>query len=181
MDNETALISRARGGDEKAFAALVSRYKDRLYAIASSVCASMPSEADDVAQETFISAMKHMSSFRANAAFSTWLYRIAANNCWQRMRGGKNRRGAELPDDKSKGHPTQPSAADSAIKEELSRAVNAALAELQPEYRMAVTLCDIEGLPNAEAAARMKISLAALKSRLHRSRLLMQKQLERFR
>ncbi|NLO90983.1 MAG: sigma-70 family RNA polymerase sigma factor [Elusimicrobia bacterium] len=180
-DSENALIGRARKGDEKAFAQLVSNYRDRLYSIASSVCSSMPSEAEDVAQETFISAMKHISSFKANAAFSTWLYRIAANNCWQRMRGGKASRMAELPADTSKSHPRQPSAAENAIKDELSRAVNEALSELPAEYRMAVTLCDIEGLPNAEAAGKLGLSLPALKSRLHRGRALMKKQLEHFR
>lgn len=180
MKTESELIKLAREGDSASFAELVGRYKDRLYSIASSVCANRPSEADDVAQETFISALKHISSFKANAAFSTWLYRIAANNCWQRLRGESRRRGADLPDDSSRAHPAQPSAGDKALKNELSRAVSSALAALPFEYRMAVTLCDIEGLPDSEAAARMKISLPALKSRLHRARLLLKKQLAEF-
>ena len=181
MINEGELVARARAGDNKAFEALVLKYKDRLYGIASSVCARMPSEAQDVAQETFISALKNINSFKANAAFGTWLYRIAANNCWQRFRKVKAEALSEMPDEKSKGHPSRSCVNENALKNELSRAVNKALASLPPDYRLAVTLCDIEGLSNAEAAGRIKISLAALKTRLHRARGLLKNQLAAFR
>ncbi|MCX5790850.1 MAG: sigma-70 family RNA polymerase sigma factor [Elusimicrobia bacterium] len=181
MDDESSLIARAQGGDNKAFEALVLKYKDRLYGIASSVCARMPSEAQDVAQETFISALKHIDSFKANAAFGTWLYRIAANNCWQRFRKAKTEAGSEIPGDRSGAHPSTPSAGETAIKNELSRAVSRALVSLPPDYRIAITLCDIEGLSNSEAAGRMKTSLPALKAKLHRARLLLKKQLADFR
>lgn len=181
MDTEAALIKRARAGDNKAFEALVFRYKDRLYGIASSVCVRMPSETEDVAQETFLSALKNIGSFKANAAFSTWLYRIAANNCWHRFRKARSEALSELPDEKSKGHPSRSCVNENVLKNELSRAVSKALASLPPGYRLAVTLCDIEGLSNAEAAARAKVSLMALKSRLHRGRLLLKQQLAAFR
>ena len=73
MDTENSLIEKARAGDGRAFEALVFKYKDRLYGIASSVCVRMPSEAHDVAQETLLSALKSINTFKANAAFSTWL------------------------------------------------------------------------------------------------------------
>lgn len=181
MAKESEIIKRARNGDDKAFETLVLKYKDRLYDIASSVCARMPSEADDVAQETFVSALKHINSFKANAAFGTWLYRIAANNCWQRFRKAKTTASSEIPGDKSARHPATPSAGENALKNELSRAVSKALVALPPDYRIAITLCDIEGLSNLEAAARLKTSLPALKAKLHRARLLLKKQLIDFR
>lgn len=180
MDKESSLITRAQAGDAKAFEALVLKYKDRLYGIASSVCSRMPSETDDVAQETFVSALKHINSFKANAAFGTWLYRIAANNCWQRFRKVKTEARSEMPDERSKGHPSRSCVNENALKNELSRAVSKALASLPPDYRIAITLCDIEGLSNAEAAGRIKVSLAALKTRLHRARNLLKKQLAAF-
>jgi len=180
MDKESSLITRAQAGDTKAFETLVLKYKDRLYGIASSVCARMPSETDDVAQETFVSALKHINSFKANAAFGTWLYRIAANNCWQRFRKVKTEARSEMPDENSKGHPSGACVNENALKNELSRAVSKALASLPPDYRIAITLCDIEGLSNAEAAGRIKVSLAALKTRLHRARNLLKKQLADF-
>ncbi|OGS58784.1 MAG: hypothetical protein A3J79_05990, partial [Elusimicrobia bacterium RIFOXYB2_FULL_62_6] len=142
MTEETKLIERARAGDNKAFEALVLKYKDRLYGIASSVCARMPSEAQDVAQEAFISAFRNISSFKANAAFGTWLYRIAANNCWQRFRKVKAERLSELPGESSKGHPAGSHVSESALKNELSRAVSKALASLSADHRLAITLCD---------------------------------------
>jgi RNA polymerase sigma-70 factor, ECF subfamily len=181
MTKDNELVTRARNGDNQAFETLVLKYKDRLYGIASSVCARMPSEAPDVAQETFISALKHINSFKANAAFGTWLYRIAANNCWQRFRKAKTTASSEIPGDKSSGHPSTPSAGESALKNELSRAVSKALGALPPDYRIAITLCDIEGLSNSEAADRLRISLPALKAKLHRARLLLKKQLKDFR
>ena len=181
MDNENSLITRAQAGDNKAFEALVLKYKDRLYDIASSVCARMPSEAQDVAQETFISALKHINSFKGNAAFGTWLYRIAANNCWQRFRKVKAERLSEMPAENKKGHPSRSCVNENALKNELSRAVSKALASLPPDYRMAITLCDIEGLSNAEAAGHINVSVVALKARLHRARGLLKKQLSDFR
>jgi len=175
------LIERARAGDDKAFEELVMKYKDRLYGIAAGVCARMPSEAEDVAQETFLSALKSITSFRANAAFSTWLYRIAANNCWQRFRKVKAEALSEMPDENSKGHPSRSCVNENALKNELSRAVSKALAALPADYRLAITLCDIEGLSNAEAAGRIKVTVPALKARLHRARLLLKKQLADFR
>ncbi len=181
MTNENDLIARSRRGDTKAFETLVLKYKDRLYAIASSVCAKMPSEAPDVAQETFISALKHINSFRGNAAFGTWLYRIAANNCWQRLRKAKTEAASEIPGDKSRGHPAAPSAGESVIKNELTRAVSKALMSLPPDYRIVITLCDIEGLSNSETAGKLKISLSAMKAKLHRARLRLREQLKDFR
>jgi len=180
-EDEQTLIGLARSGDQKAFETLVLKYKDRLYGIASSVCARMPAEAEDVMQETFVSAMKGMNSFKANSAFSTWLYRIASNNCWQRFRKAKTEARSEIPNEKSKGHPSRSCVTENSLKNELSRAVTKALAALPPEHRIAVTLCDIEGLSNAEAAKRMNCSLSALKARLHRARILLKKQLKAFR
>jgi len=181
MHTERLLISRAQAGDGKAFEDLVLKYKDRLYGIASSVCSRMPSETQDVAQETFISAFKHIDSFKGNSAFGTWLYRIAANNCWQRFRKVKNERLSEMPDENSKGHPSRYCVKESALKNELSRAVSKALAAMPTIYRMAITLCDIEGMTNAEAAARLNITGPAMKTRLHRARGLLKEQLAAFR
>lgn len=181
MDEEKELVARASRGDEKAFEELVLRYRDRLYAIASGVCARMPSEAEDVAQETFIAALKNIGTFRSNAAFSTWLYRIAANNCWQRFRKAKSEARADLPSENEKGHPSRSCVNENVLKNELSRAVSRALSSLPPEQRMAVTLCDIEGMTGADAARRAGVSLPALKARLHRARLALKKQLASFR
>jgi len=177
-ETEAQLVTRARSGDEKAFSALVTKYRDRLFGMASGLCSRMPSEAEDVAQESFIAALKNIKSFKANSAFSTWLYRIAANNCWQRMRSAKRHPSEELPDETSKDHPSSSCVNENAVKNELSQAVSKALYTLPPEQRMAIMLCDIEDLPLSQAAAKMDITLPALKSRLHRARIALTKQLK---
>jgi len=125
--------------------------------------------------------MKHIDSFKANSTFGTWLYRIAANNCWQRMRKVKSERLSPLPDENSSDHPSRSCVNENAVKDELSAAVSRALSSLPAPYRLAVTLCDIEGRKNSEAAAMLGLSLPALKARLHRGRLMLQKQLSSFR
>lgn len=179
-ETEAQLVARAKDGDEKALSSLVTKYKDRLFGIASGLCVRMPSETEDVAQEALLSALKNIKTFKANAAFSTWLYRIAANNCWQRMRSAKRHPSEELPDENSKNHPSTSCVNENAIKNELSQAVSKALNTLPPQQRMAIMLCDIEDLQLAQAAKQMGITLPALKSRLHRARQALTKQLKDF-
>lgn len=173
--NETELLAQARNGDPAAFEQLAVLYRDRLAGIAASVCATMPSESDDVAQEAMLSAFTHIKAFKANATFGTWLYRIAANKCLDKMRRAKTRATTELTDD----FPSADSAETEAAKLSLSRDVNAALAVLPAPYRLAVTLCDIEGLTAPVAAKQLGITVAALKSRLHRARAILKTQLQK--
>lgn len=173
--NESELIERARRGNQSAFEHLAVLYRDRLAGIAASVCVTMPSESDDVAQEAMLSAFTHIKTFKANATFGTWLYRIAANKCLDKMRRAKTRATTELTDE----FPSPDTAETEAAKLSLSREVNAALGVLPAPYRLAVTLCDIEGLTAATAAKQLGITVAALKSRLHRARAILKTQLQK--
>ncbi|NLH39472.1 MAG: sigma-70 family RNA polymerase sigma factor [Elusimicrobia bacterium] len=174
---EKELIKLAQNGDTKAFETLVMNYKNRLYRIAFSVCSRMPSETQDVAQETLISAFENIGSFKTNSAFGTWLYRIAANKCWQRFRKAKTENRSDMPDETKKGHPSRFCTEENAIKKELSRVVIGALEKLPVNYSMAIVLSDIEGLSDFEAAKKMGLSLGAFKTRLHRARNMLKKQL----
>ncbi|GAB4028424.1 MAG: sigma-70 family RNA polymerase sigma factor [Elusimicrobiota bacterium] len=164
QEDEKELIERAKGGDIKSFEDLISRYKDKIYNIAGYVCLGAPSETDDVYQETFLTAFKKISSFKGNSNLGTWLYRIAANNCWMRFRKKKKENLVSL--DEAVGLASH----KENIKNELSHDVLKALSELSVEYRLAVTLVDIEGMSMEEAAKVLKISVPALKSRLFRAR-----------
>ncbi|MDD5658269.1 MAG: sigma-70 family RNA polymerase sigma factor, partial [Elusimicrobia bacterium] len=86
MESETALIAASKKGDARAFSALVGRYEDKIFNLARKVCAGMPAEADDVYQETFLTAFKKLPRFRGDSNLGTWLYRIASNLCWMRFR-----------------------------------------------------------------------------------------------
>lgn len=180
MDARTrALVERARGGDAAAFDALVRGHQDKIYRLARHVCAAAPAEADDVFQETFLTAFKKLKDFRGDADLSTWLYRIASNLCLMRYRRKKSepfvpmldrpdeegvRRPADFPD-------AAPLPEEAARRKELTDAVAAALAELPVDYRLVLTLRDVEGLSAEDTARVLKLSVPAVKSRLHRGRL----------
>ncbi|MFA5138277.1 MAG: sigma-70 family RNA polymerase sigma factor [Elusimicrobiota bacterium] len=179
MGPEPDLILKSKQGDPRAFSALVSRYEDRIFNLAHKVCAGMPSEAEDVYQETFLTAFKKLPQFRGGSDLGTWLYRIASNLCWMRFR----KKRAEpvvvpIPEDAQfKDWSDGPE--ELARKKSLRRAIEAALAELPIDHRLVVVLRDIQGLSNEETAKAMKLSLAAVKSRLHRGRLFLRDRLDK--
>ena len=187
MADERDLIERSRGGDAAAFSRLIGRYEDRIFRLAKHVCAGLPAEADDVYQETFLTAFKTLKSFRGDSDLGTWLYRIASNLCLMRRR--KKGREPFVPLlDQEHDHDDAPARQyrdrtptpeEASRKKELVEHVARALAKLPVEYRLAVTLRDVEGLSNEEAAKILGIGLAAVKSRLHRGRLFLRDEFER--
>lgn len=174
---ETALIARSRSGDAAAFGALVRRYEDRMYRLVRSVCVSAPAEADDVYQDTFLTAYKKLSTFQGRSELGTWLYRVAANLCFMRLRAKKARPSAPL-DPETAGKEAGPE--EAVRKKELADAVTAALAALPPDQRLVVTLRDVEGLSAEETSRALSLSVPAVKSRLHRGRLALRRSLARF-
>lgn len=187
MGAERELIEKSLGGDTEAFGRLVSRYEDRIYRLAKTVCAGLPAEADDVYQETFLTAFKKLGSFRGEADLSTWLYRIAANLCFMRRRKKQREPVVPLLDrphehDDGPGHEFpdwEPTPEEAARKKELVEQVGQALAALPVDFRLVVTLRDVEGLSNEKTAEILDLSVAAVKSRLHRGRLFLRSEFER--
>ncbi|MDE2141796.1 MAG: sigma-70 family RNA polymerase sigma factor [Elusimicrobia bacterium] len=189
MPSEKELIRKSRGGDAAAFTALVARYEDRIFRLARHVCSGLPSDADDVYQETFLTAFRKLKSFREDSDLGTWLYRIASNLCFMRYRKKKSEPFVALLDrphehDHGEGPALnipdgRPTPEEAARKKELVGAISAALARLPVEYRLAVVLRDVEGLSNEDAAKALGIGVAAVKSRLHRGRLFLRQEFER--
>lgn len=165
--NDAELVEAAKAGDTASFEALVKKYQDKIYNLANYVCVGLKSEADDVYQETFISAFKNISKFKGKAGFGTWLYRIAANNCWMKFRKKKSEKLVSIEDLAELKDLTH---ADEIRKKELSESVAKALAKLSVDFRLAVTLADIQGLSMEEAAKVLNITVPAFKTRLFRAR-----------
>jgi RNA polymerase sigma-70 factor (ECF subfamily) len=165
--NDADLVEKAKAGDTASFEALVKKYQDKIYGLANYVCMGLKSEADDVYQETFINAFKNISKFKGQAGFGTWLYRIAANNCWMKYRKRKSEKLVSMEDLAELKDLTH---ADEVIKQELSSSVAKALSKLSVDYRLAITLADIQGLTMEEAAKVLKITVPAFKTRLFRAR-----------
>jgi RNA polymerase sigma-70 factor (ECF subfamily) len=169
---ERSLVARAKAGDSAAFEVLVRHHADRLFAVVLRFSAT-ESDAQEATQEAFVRAWRGLARFREDARFFTWLYRIGVNEA---RRIGERRPPAgtvvsvqerpvdDLDDDRPGPHPR---AEQSELREVLEQAVR----RLPEKYRAAVVLRDIEGLTTAEAAALLGLPEAAFKSRLHRGRL----------
>jgi len=173
--NDADLVEKAKAGDTASFELLVKKYQDKIYGLANYVCLGLKSEADDVYQETFISAFKNIKKFKGKAGFGTWLYRIAANNCWMKFRKKKSEKLVSLEDVRGLEDITH---ADEIRKKELSEGVAKALSKLSVDFRLAVTLADIQGLSMEESAKVLKITVPAFKTRLFRARQMLKKNFE---
>ncbi|MFA5975251.1 MAG: sigma-70 family RNA polymerase sigma factor [Elusimicrobiota bacterium] len=186
--NESELIRRSQAGDREAFAELIRWYGDPIFRLARQVCAQAPAEADGVHQDTFVTALEKIQQFQNRSQLGTWLYRIAANLCLMRLRS-KHRSAAVSLDaslqDSDQGPASfqdhlkdpAPDPVAAAKRRELQEAVIHALEALPADYRLVVTLRDIQGLSTEETAVQLQLSEAAVKSRLHRGRLFLREKL----
>ena len=168
-------IERAQTGDLAAFNELVVEFQSLVF----NLCLRMlgqPQAAEDAAQEAFINAWRSIGSFRGES-FRAWLLRIAANLCRDELRRRGRRSSASLDNALEAGMPDPPDddplPEDSALNAELRGTLQAALAELPEEQRIALTLCDVDGLDYSEIAVAMNTSLGTVKSRIARARLRM--------
>ena len=177
MDNDTPdldLIAHARQGDLAAFNVLVERYQKGVYNLCLRMLGS-PAPAEDAAQEAFISAHRSLDRFRGQS-FRAWLFRIAANACYNELRRRKARPATSLDrtgyEDERPIEPPDaaPSMEERAANAELHRALEDALARLPDDQRLAVVLCDVQGFGYAEIAEMMRVSLGTVKSRISRAR-----------
>ena len=170
-DPDGALVIRAQAGDRGAFEELVRRHADRLYAVARGFGLSSDA-AQEVTQEAFLRAWHSLGSFRGDARFLTWLYRIGLNEARRRARRDAARPFARSLDNADAIEPrdVREEPYTQVAHAELRQALAAAVRALPTKYRAPLILRDIEGLSSVDAAAVLGLSEAALKSRLHRAR-----------
>ena len=180
-DPDRELVDRWKAGDEAAFGALVERHEQRVFRLLMRMMGNRE-EAEDVAQETFLSLHRHGRSFRNEARFSTFVYRVAANAALNRRRTlGRTRARMEklsvrqAAGDDLPSSPRDPE--DSTLGNELTQHVRDALETLSPSLRMPVVLYDIEGLPYGEIASILGVAEGTVKSRIHRARQALREQL----
>jgi RNA polymerase sigma-70 factor (ECF subfamily) len=166
------LLERARRGDLEAFAEFMRRFERRVRAVLYRLLDD-PRDIDEAVQDTFVQAWRNLDRFRGDAAPYTWLYRIAVNEALMRRRR-KSLPTSELQEATVSGGEDAYAAADARTF------LIERLRALPIEYRTAVVLRDIEGLSNEEVARVLEISLAAAKSRIHRGRMQLRAQLERW-
>jgi RNA polymerase sigma-70 factor, ECF subfamily len=165
------LVRRSLAGDTQSFTQLVERHRQRVY----NVCLRLLGDADDAAdaaQDTFVAVLTKLHQFRGDAAFTTWVHRIALNACYDLTR--KRRRTPMLrlapepgeASDEAAGPPV-PDPADEVVG---THDVVAALRAIPEEFRVAVVLADLQDLAYEEVAKVLDVPIGTVKSRVHRGR-----------
>jgi RNA polymerase sigma-70 factor, ECF subfamily len=188
---EHRLIEQLRTGDQLAVAELASTYGTKIYQLALRYMKNRE-DAEEVAQDVLLKAVRKIDAFRGDAALSSWLYRITFNTAMSRLRNAKAARASEAYEDSLdaglNGEPATPrevadwsSLADEQVmRSQMRRRLMKAVLELPPIYRVPVVLRDIQGLTTEEASAVLNVKDQTLKSRLHRGRLILRQRLADF-
>lgn len=168
---DSELLARHVAGDPDAFAEIVRRHRDRLWAVALRTLGDRE-EAADALQDALVSAYRAAHTFRGQSAVTTWLHRITVNACLDRARKAATRRTSPVADNERFEQLLEPaeSAAAPAERLALHRELLAALATLPPDQRAALILVDMQGYPVAEAAAILDTPVGTVKSRCARGR-----------
>ena len=186
-DPDQALVDALRRDDPRAPELLVDAYGDRVYRLALRITGSRE-DAEEAAQDALWTVARKIDTFKGDSAFGSWLYRVAANAAYQKVRSRKSKqreialeevlpridpdgRHFEPMDDWS------PRVDERALQGELRRILEDAIQTLPADYRTTFVLHDIEGMANRDIADALGISLPAVKSRVHRSRLYLRQRL----
>ena len=185
---ERSLLRRLRDRDERAFRELIDEHRDRVFNITYRMLGNRH-EAEDVAQEVFISVFKTIDSFREESKFSTWLYRVTVNHCKNRIKYLARRHDRDRDElDETTGHtngsyhggPTRAAEPDRALASaQMEKLLQEAIANLDDDHRVVVVLRDVEDLSIEEICEITGLPDGTVKSRLHRARLVLRKKMQR--
>ena len=159
------LIERARSGDATALEELLASVAPSIHRFGMRMCRNA-SDADDVLQDTLLAVATHLCDFEGRSSLSSWVFTLARTACSRRRRGIKNKPAAELVEATDASPTPEQAAQDRELAVTLDRAID----DLTDEHREVIALRDIEGLSALETAAALGVSVATVKSRLHRAR-----------
>ena len=187
---DRALVKRMKAGDDRAFEELVRLYQNRIFGLMLRMIGNRQ-EAEDLAQEVFMTVHRAIASYRGDGRFYTWLYRIASNTCKNRikyLRGRNFHRSVpvdESPEAQQNGEGPAVAlqsqiAGPEAMAEgtRLQTAIQRELAQLDPEHRLLIILRDVQGLSYQEILRATGLQEGTLKSRLHRARVALKDRLK---
>ncbi len=185
--HDDELIARLQAGDQAAYAQLVEEHAGKIYRLALRLMGN-EADAEDVLQETFLSAFKSMDRFEARSSLSTWLYRIASNAALMRLRRKEPEQvSVDEPVERDDGELIPRQLFDfcclpeeDLLREEARAEMQRAVDELPPSLRSVFVLRDIEGLSTEETAEALDLSVSAVKSRLMRARLKLRERLSQY-
>src|SRR5436190_1751976 len=190
---EADLLKRLQAGDEQAMDELADAYRFKIYSLAFRYLRNKE-DAEEVTQDVLFKVYRSIGAFRGDAALSSWIYRITFNAAMSRLRTARYRQSQSQDDDRRIGSPDgeeslaaardvadmSDMADDRILRSQLRRRVFRAILALPAIYRAPVMLRDIQGMSTEEASAMLRVKDQTLKSRLHRGRLILRKQLADF-
>lgn len=184
--SDSQLVDSFRAGDKDAFVELLNRYSEKVHNLSIRITRS-EEDAEEVLQDVFVTVYNKIDRFEGKSAFSSWLYRITVNTSFMKLRKRKQSTAISIEE-------VSPGIRDNWVgkrsdtadinyicsRHELREELEKAIAKLPEEYRVIFVLRDVDGLSNQEVGEILNLSVPAVKSRLHRSRLMLRKRLQRF-
>lgn len=184
LRNEAQMISAILAGDRELYHKLIQPYELSVYRMALSFVKN-EAEAEDVAQEAFLKAFRELANFRGESKFSSWLITITLNEARRRLRRQSTVRMESLDEPPDEGSKVTPALlrdwreipSESLERREVRALLQKAIEQLSPIYREVLVLRDIEELSIEETAGMLAISISSVKVRLHRARIMLQKEL----
>lgn len=186
--SDQELIGLYRQGNKSIIDQLLQRYQSRVYRLAYGILRN-PQDAEEVIQEVFLRVFQKLDSFKGESAFSSWLYRVAVNTTFMKIREKRGTDVLALEEvekmleeeiNKAGGSDWARRPDDELLSEEAIKIITGAMEKLPDEFKIIITLRDLEGLSTEEVGQLLGLSPAAVKSRLHRARLFLRKRLGEF-
>jgi RNA polymerase sigma-70 factor (ECF subfamily) len=187
--DDNVLLEELRAGSEAAVEALFERFHGKIYSLALSILKN-DSDAQEAAQDVFITVIRKVGMFKGDSALYSWIYRICVNTCLMRLRGKRRNETVSIeefmPVFTEEGMHASPiddwskEVERNLLNKELGEVIRKHTESLSEKYRVVFVLSDVEGLANEETAEILGLSVPAVKSRLHRARLYLRERLARY-
>lgn len=184
--SDMELVNNFRSGDQAAFSELLTRYSEKAHHLAMRISRNAE-DAEEILQDVFVTVYKKIDKFEGKSAFSSWLYRITVNTSFMKLRKRKQNNCVSIDEmnsiDQENWTASRSDASDVnylSARHELRSQLEAAIDKLPTDYRKIFMLRDVDGMSNEEVSVLLKLSIPAVKSRLHRSRLMLRRRLQSF-
>ena len=184
--SDQELIVEFQKGNQQSFEELISRYSNKVFSLASRLTRNTE-DAEEVLQDVFVTVHRKIGGFEGKSSFSSWLYRVTVNAAFMKLRKRKQDQTVPLEELVQQAHvvpalksPEHTYVDSLSIRNEMLEALETAIRKLPDDYRPVFILRDVDGLTSREVSKILDLTVPAVKSRLHRSRLMLRRRLNRF-
>jgi RNA polymerase sigma-70 factor (ECF subfamily) len=184
--SDLELIQEFRSGDQSSFEELLSRYSNKVFSLASRLTRNAE-DAEEVLQDVFVTVHRKIAGFEGKSSFSSWLYRVTVNAAFMKLRKRRQDHSIPLEDLVQQPHsaamlksPESAYVDAQSMRNQMLEALENAIRRLPDDYRPVFILRDVDGLTSREVGRILDLTVPAVKSRLHRSRLMLRRRLNRF-